>query len=88
MLPEKFVESRICLIIIDLEFMILVKLRLPQDFVCHRPKIICECLDYLWILVILETPQVSHINEHEIIELDPEMTALLDEHREARLLQR
>ena len=66
--------------------MVFVELRLAQDLIRHRSEIICKSLDNFGIFMILEASQVSHVNEHKVVELDSEMAALLDEYREARLL--
>ena len=58
----------------------LVKMRLTQDLVCHGSEIICESLDNFGVLMILKAPKVSHVDENEIVELNPEMAALLNEH--------
>lgn len=68
--------------------MVFVELRLAQNLIRHGTKIICKSLDNFGIFMILEAPQVSHVNEDKVVELDPEMAALLYVYREAWLLFR
>ena len=52
-LSQKRIERWIFLIFIELKFMILVKMRLPQNFISHWAKVVGESSHNLWIFMVL-----------------------------------
>lgn len=74
------------LILIDLEAVVSVVDRLAEDLISHRAEVIRQSGNDFLVLEELQTSQISHINEHVIVQLYLEVTAFLDEERQVRLL--
>ena len=86
LVKQKFVESWGGLFSIDFKIVIFVVFWLPQDFICHRSKIVSECLYDFLVVVELKTLQIGHVNENVIVYLYPEMATFLYEYSKGRLL--
>jgi len=52
-LSQKWIKSWMFLVFIQLKFMIFIKMRLPQNFIRHWPKVVGESCHNLWIFVVL-----------------------------------
>ena len=83
---EELVESGLLLLLSHLEFVVLVVLRLAKDFVGHRAEVVGQSVDDFRVLVALQASKVGHIDENEVVDLDTEMAAFLDELSQCWLL--
>eukprot|EP00356_Strombidium_inclinatum_P000523 CAMPEP_0170511370 /NCGR_PEP_ID=MMETSP0208-20121228/66268_1 /TAXON_ID=197538 /ORGANISM="Strombidium inclinatum, Strain S3" /LENGTH=189 /DNA_ID=CAMNT_0010794907 /DNA_START=2396 /DNA_END=2961 /DNA_ORIENTATION=+ len=85
---QEVVEGRVLLVFVGVECVVLVEHGLPKNFIRHRSEVVGESLHYLGEVSLLEASEASHINEHKLVDLDPEVTALQDKNSEVGLLRR